>query len=104
MLVYISWIFFRANDVGDAIYILKSHFVFGGEQTLNLFRVPADFVLSFVGIGALLVMDFLEERHQISIKLRLLPRPAKWALLGAFVFMILLFAVWNEADFLYFQF
>jgi len=104
ILVYTSWIFFRANDVGEAIYILKNHFVFDSEQALNLFRIKADFYLSFIGIGVLVAIDFMEEKYKLSTKLSELPRSAKWALLIVFVFTILVFAVWNETDFLYFQF
>jgi alginate O-acetyltransferase complex protein AlgI len=104
VLVYISWIFFRANNVGEALYILKNHFIFNSEQAVNLFRVKADFALSFIGIAVLLVLDFLEERYDISLRLKALPRFPKWALLALFLCVIFLFAVWNETDFLYFQF
>lgn len=104
VLAYIAWIFFRANNVSEAFYILKNHFIFGGNQPANLFNNPADFLLSFVFIGVLLVIDFLEERFELSSSLKLLPRYQKWALLIVFVCVILVFAVWNETDFLYFQF
>ncbi len=104
VLSYIAWIFFRANNVGEAFYILKNHFVFGGDPVVNLFSNPADFVLSFVFIGVLLVIDFLEERFQFSSTLKSLPRYLKWILLVLFVAVLLIFAVWNETDFLYFQF
>ncbi len=104
VLSYIAWIFFRANNVGEAFYILKNHFVFGGDPVVNLFSNPADLVLSFVFIGVLLVIDFLEERYQFSSTLKSLPRYLKWILLVVFVAVLLIFAVWNETDFLYFQF
>ncbi len=104
ILVYTSWIFFRANNIGEAIYILKSHFIFDGDQVLNLFQIKADFYLSFIGIAVLVAIDFMQEKYQISVRMRSLPRITKWALLSVFVFIILVFAVWNETDFLYFQF
>lgn len=104
VLAYVAWIFFRANTVSEAFYILKNHFVFHGGQSVNLFQNPADFFLSFILIAVLLVFDFLEERFEFSFKLKALPRYQKWALLAVFVVAILLFAVWNETDFLYFQF
>lgn len=104
VLAYIAWIFFRANNVSEAFYILKNHFVFSGDQVVNLFANPADFILSFIFIALLLVIDFLEERYQFFAKLKTLPRYLKWILFIAFVSVILIFAVWNETDFLYFQF
>ena len=104
VLAYIAWIFFRANNVSEAFYILKNHFVFNGDQAVNLFKNPADFLLSFIFIAVLLVIDFLEERFEFSRRLKLLPRYQKWVLLLVFVATIIIFAVWNETDFLYFQF
>ncbi len=104
VLAYVAWIFFRANNVSEALYILKNHFVFGGNPTVNLFNNPADFLLSFIFIGVLLVIDFLEERFKFSSGLKKLPRYQKWTLLLVFIVVILVFAVWNETDFLYFQF
>jgi hypothetical protein len=78
--------------------------VFGGDQAVNLFKNPVDFTLSFVFIFILLVIDFLEERFTLSSRLKLLPRYQKWVLLSLILVVILVFAVWNETDFLYFQF
>jgi len=104
VLAYIAWIFFRANNVSEAFYILKNHFVFGGVQAVNLFKNPADFALSFIFIVVLLVIDFMEERFNLSSRLKTLPRYQKWILLVLFVATIIIFASWNETDFLYFQF
>jgi len=104
VLVYFSWIFFRASNFNEAILILKNHFVFDHISDINLYRIPADFYIAFVSILVLLVLDFSEERFSLSLQLRKLPRVAKITLLVLFVSVILLFGVWNEADFLYFQF
>lgn len=104
VLVYVSWIFFRANNLNDAIYILKNHFVFDGNQMINLFRIQTDFAISFVSIVLLILIDFMEEKYNLFIRLNLLPRFYKWALLLVFICIVFIFAVWNETDFLYFQF
>jgi len=103
-LVYISWIFFRANSVGEALIILKNHFIFDGEQTVNLFRNRADLLISFISIAVLITIDFLEEGFNLTARLNKLPKVYKWALLAFFTAIIFVFAVWNETDFLYFQF
>ena len=104
ILVYISWIFFRANNVSEALFILKNHFILGGDQVVNLFHIRADFAISFIAIAVLLLIDFLEERFELSFRLNKLPRIPKWAMLVVFVCVLFVFAVWNETDFLYFQF
>ena len=103
-LVYFSWIFFRANNVGEAIYILKNHFIFNGDQVINLFRIEADFYIAFISIAVLILIDFMEERIHLSARLNQLPKVTKWVLLAVFVCVIFIFAVWEETDFLYFQF
>jgi D-alanyl-lipoteichoic acid acyltransferase DltB (MBOAT superfamily) len=104
ILVYLSWIFFRANNAGDAFSILANHFRFGSDLDINLFRIPADFTISFISIGLLIVIETMEERFNLSSRLLLLPKIYKWALLVLFLCIIFMFGVWNEADFLYFQF
>ena len=102
--IYFSWIFFKANNVGEAVYILKNHFVFNSDRVINLFRIKADFYIAFISILLLVLIDFMEERIQLSARLLNLPLIAKWGLLILFVVLIFTFAVWNETDFLYFQF
>ena len=104
VLVYVSWIFFRANNLSEAILILKNHVVFSGNAQINLFRIPSDFYISFVGIFVLLVLDFGEERFSLWNRVKTLPVPVKVLLLVSFIVAFFLFAAWNEADFLYFQF
>jgi len=104
VLVYFSWIFFRASNLPEAILILKNHFVFEHHTAINLFRIPADFYIAFGSIFVLLLLDFSEERFMISHQIRKLPIYLKWGLLFLFISVIFLFGVWNEADFLYFQF
>ena len=104
VLVYVSWIFFRANNVSEALFILKNHFLFGGDQVVNLFKIRADFAISFIAIGVLILIDFMEERFELSFRLNRLPGVQKWAMLVFFICVLFVFAVWNETDFLYFQF
>jgi D-alanyl-lipoteichoic acid acyltransferase DltB (MBOAT superfamily) len=104
VLVYFSWIFFRASNLPEAILILKNHFVFEHHTAINLFRIPADLYIAFVSIFVLILLDFSEERFMISHQIRRLPMYLKWGLLLLFISVIFLFGVWNEADFLYFQF
>ncbi len=44
VLVYFSWIFFRASDLSEAILILKNHFVFEHHSAINLFQDPCRFL------------------------------------------------------------
>ncbi len=105
VLVYFSWIFFRANNTHDAFYIIGKHFSFSGNPELNLFSFNIDFYIAFISIIALLLIEFFEEYAQLSVNMMIkTPRPAKWALLVVVIFVIFVLGIWDEADFLYFQF
>ncbi len=104
-LVLFAWIFFRANSLGDAMLIIGNIFDFSTYDTnVQLFHFKADFYLSFILIGALMIVEIAQEKYNLIEKLRVTGRSAKW---GIFLFLLLLIFVlgkWDEADFLYFQF
>ncbi|MFW5877626.1 MAG: MBOAT family O-acyltransferase [bacterium] len=105
VLVYFSWIFFRANNTGDALQIIGKTFSFSDGLNLNLFTFNIDFYIAFISIGLLLLIEFFEEYAQLSVRMmKNLPRAAKWALMIVVIFIIFILGVWDEADFLYFQF
>ena len=105
ILVYFAWIFFRANNTHDAFLIIGNTFRFAGNATLNLFNFGVDFYIAFISIGLLLVIEYFEEFAELYGKLKLkVPRPWKWAILAVVIFVVLILGVWDEADFLYFQF
>jgi hypothetical protein len=53
----------------------------------------------------LLLIEYFEEYAQLSVNMMIkTPRPAKWTLLVVVIFVIFVLGIWEEADFLYFQF
>ena len=104
IMVYFAWIFFRANSISDAWLLIGKHFTFHNSEELNLFRISSDFNLSFISIAILILVDFMEEQFRLSQKLLLQPASFKWSLLIMLLGIIFIFGVWDEADFLYFQF
>lgn len=104
-LVYFSWIFFRANNTADALQIIGKTFSFSNGSNLNLFTFNIDFYIAFISVAILIIIEFFEEYAQLSYKMvRFVPRTAKWAILVVVIFVIFVLGVWDEADFLYFQF
>lgn len=105
VLVYFSWIFFRANNTNDALMIIGKTFNFSGNMNLNLFNFGVDFYIAFISIIVLLVVEYFEEFRQLSLNLQVkLSRPVKWALMLLVIFIIFILGEWDESDFLYFQF
>ncbi|MBN2481877.1 MAG: MBOAT family protein [Bacteroidales bacterium] len=104
ILAYISWIFFRANSLGDAGYILGSMLHPDFSVNLNLFEFRVDFYLSFILIALLIFIERLEEKYELYVKIRLLPKSFKWAILTIIILALFILGVWESSDFLYFQF
>jgi D-alanyl-lipoteichoic acid acyltransferase DltB (MBOAT superfamily) len=104
VLVYFAWIFFRANNTHDAFTIIGDMFK-PSIGPVNLFTFSVDFYIAFVSIFLLLVLEYFEEYHQLSERIRQnVSRPLKWAMLAGALIILLVLSVWEESDFLYFQF
>jgi alginate O-acetyltransferase complex protein AlgI len=106
ILVYFSWIFFRANNLADSFTIISNIFdpAFR-EGQLNLFRFPIDMTISLVSISLLIFLEILEERLNLYNKINLIKYSMlKWILLVILVILVILLGIWEEVDFLYFQF
>ncbi|MHC4757393.1 MAG: MBOAT family O-acyltransferase [Planctomycetota bacterium] len=99
-LVCLCWIFFRANTVSDAFYII----------THLLHRFPKVFIEQLTwshgisAIAVLLFVELLQSRGELGPKIQKAPLPVRWALYSAVVFGIILFGVTEGAEFIYFQF
>ena len=100
-----AWVVFRAKTLDHAWYIL-SHFAtnwdfarIGTEQFL-LRQLPA----AFAGVVVLEIGHILQGRISIPDVLRRFPTVPRWALYAGFVMAVLMFGVYREAQFIYFQF
>jgi len=103
-LVLLAWIFFRANDVSDAFYIL-THIPVDLVQTLSLAGLSRyQLLLGVLLIGMLQVVHLGQEHYAIGERLMRLPLPLRWALYLAVLIMIELLGVYGGSQFIYFQF
>ena len=105
VLVFIGWIFFRANNTSDAFLIIKNSFNFSGQSAINLFTFSVDFYIAFIAIGVLLAVEYFEEYKGLYAKMKMnVPRPLKWVILTVIILLVLVLGEWHGTDFLYFQF
>jgi len=109
VLVNIGWIFFRANSLSDALYVLTH--LFAGIS-LNLSKVYiyigigwAELIIMFLAICLMEIIHWLQEK-QIGIINLLSNRPVlmRWSAYLAIIMMILLFGSFSGVNFIYFQF
>lgn len=105
LIVCFAWIFFRANKVSEAFFIVKQIFSFTTYSGLvNLFQFKVDFFFSLLFLSILLVIEIFLEKGTLANRIRSLSKPVKWALLFLVLAVIMVFGKWDEVNFLYFQF
>ncbi|MDX5481507.1 MAG: MBOAT family protein [Hymenobacteraceae bacterium] len=114
VLVCFSWIFFRANSLADALYIIR-HSVSGIGNIRELFALNLDHVL-FMDQGfkvfavSVLAVMLMELVHLIqrngSVSQLIMQRPAwvRWSVYYLAIIAVLLFGQFGHQEFIYFQF
>jgi alginate O-acetyltransferase complex protein AlgI len=118
ILVCFAWVFFRANNLEDAIHLIRNSFIGLGSLILNIMDIayvrgvlrPLDISQTEMAISIILII-FLELVHLLQeiniskIKFKSLPMWARWAAYYVLTLGFLLFGSFNSGqDFIYFQF
>ncbi len=108
-----AWIFFRANDLTDAFYII-THLSFNTGKILNvnylrdgeivLFGIPGEFILSIVLIILLEIVHLLQRKGSIRYMISQKPIWFRWGIYLFFALSIMNLGVIDEIAFIYFQF
>lgn len=115
-LICFSWIFFRANSVGDAFGIIKSivikmpsdiYGLFNNSISLSAITLgqgTTSFVIAVASIIFLIVVHSIQ-RHG-SIRHMLADKPAfiRWSIYYAMILSIFIFGTFTQNQFIYFQF
>lgn len=105
-LVDFAWIFFRANSLRDAGYIVKNMFKFNFanlKAVVTLVGAPSLLLDGFL-ILFLLMVQFIQLRGPIVPRLNEKPTYVRWAGYVTLVSTILLFAVAGSPTFIYMRF
>jgi len=111
-LVSFAWIFFRANTISDAIYIISNLFSgWGRGLTFEAFEkmpfvesLKFELVVSLFAIGILLVVHLIERRENIIDWFSEKPIWLRWSVYYSIILSILLFGNFGSKQFIYFQF
>mgnify|MGYP002630619775 FL=1 len=100
-LVCLSWVFFRAATLPDAVHILRRAFEFDGALMLNQ-QTMAHAVL---GVAALLLVETAMERYPAAVdRFAAAPTAVRWGALYALLLAVILAGVEDSSQFIYFQF
>ena len=113
-LVTFAWIFFRAGSIYDAWYIIthmldSSHAVergidFYGVSAVKVFYTRLEWVYLILGVSALITIEALQRRLDISKLLVQQPIILRWASYFAIVMAIVFCGAFEKVQFIYFQF
>ncbi len=114
ILVAFAWIFFRANSVDSALYISK-HIFTGIPNLLHKLQTHQS-VFEYLGLTkadlmlSVLLIFFLETFHyiqgKVNISLAIMQKPlyVRWTLYFGLLALIVFLGVFEERQFIYFQF
>ncbi len=113
-LVLLAWVFFRANSLSDAFLILGgmpaidfsslAYDLTTGFYRHDLARGWFDLAIAFGAIGLLLSVQVAQRRAGERPMISAQPVWLRWAVYYAAVLAIVLFGVYEHAEFIYFQF
>jgi alginate O-acetyltransferase complex protein AlgI len=104
VLVNIGWIFFRANSITDAFYILTHLF---SNLSFSRFSMGIGRDQLYVAILAIIFMEVIhviQEHGKIRTFLSEKPTMVRWSAYSLMLILIFLFGMFEEQQFIYFQF
>ncbi len=117
-LVSFAWIFFRANTVTDAFYIISNIFTNVGYVLRNITAIGTgqgiissslgldkhDIYISILAILFLLLVEMFQRAQSFREWVNSKPIVMRWSFYYLILFSILLFGIFQQNQFIYFQF
>lgn len=105
-LIALSWIFFRAKSLHDALYIIK-HIImsFGTKLSFSAANITRyQLFICTMLIMVLLLIQLMQRSSALSIQIAKKPVYVRWGIYYVAIAAILLFGVFSTNSFIYFQF
>jgi alginate O-acetyltransferase complex protein AlgI len=111
-MIYVAWVFFRAQTLADAQLILTQLaaapielLYFDAGQWWSSLPAPAyNTTIGFAGIAALLVIEVVQAKRPVLERLALRPTWQRWIVYSAALWVLILFGNFGAEEFLYFAF
>jgi len=113
VLVTIGWVFFRAESLADAFFIISRMFVptFGSEGAAALARLGLSYpALALAGLAAIavLVVEWVASRVDLPARLCRAPLVVRWVAYQSLILAVVVFGQYGPGvtatDFVYFRF
>jgi D-alanyl-lipoteichoic acid acyltransferase DltB (MBOAT superfamily) len=99
-LVTFSWIFFRANSLSDALLVLHNM----TKPFQKELVIERELILSVVFLLFLFFVQLLQTRWSLRDVIAQWPKPARWLIYYAMIFLIIFVGKFDHQEFIYFQF
>jgi alginate O-acetyltransferase complex protein AlgI len=104
IIVVIGNIFFRANSLGDSFYMISHLFSNAGSGFFTLPVGQSIIINDLLLIGLLGIIQFFQKKHNFNKIFLNFPPFLRWATYTVAIIAILLFGVFDDVEFIYFQF
>jgi alginate O-acetyltransferase complex protein AlgI len=100
-LITVAWVFFRANTLNDAMYIVTNFFSdFSAVNVMKIFSSRINIFLIII----LELIHYIQRKEGILVFLNNRPIWQRWGIYYFFVFTILIFGRFDVASFIYAKF
>jgi len=107
-LVMVGWVFFRSNSVANAWYIVRHMYIPARvsffDITYGVGLEQFQTVLAFLLVALLIVVDYVLVYRPKLADTWWQIRPARWAAYVAAAYSLVFFGIWEQLEFIYFQF
>ena len=105
-LILVTWVFFRAESLTDAVTIL-SRIVTAAAELPRLLQVriaSGEILYSLALITVLLLWEVIDERRPVWDRLATSPVYVRWVVYYALLTCLIVLGTWNQLEFVYMQF
>lgn len=111
ILITISWIFFRAETVNQAINYIENIYTlsywFIDEQEFLAYAINnelSNFTLIFIFIIIMLLIEWIHRNEEYPFTLSKMPKIGRWILYNILLMVIVYWGTFEKTEFIYFQF
>lgn len=103
-LVCFAWIFFRANNISDVLYVIKHIATDIPTRGFLVGMSRPEFVMLVLSISVMEIVQFTQRRKDFLALLASQPMWVRWTIYYCLIFAILIFGQFDKKQFIYFQF
>jgi alginate O-acetyltransferase complex protein AlgI len=103
-LVLFGWIFFRANNLFDALYIIKNIFTDTNWHQYAVGLNQTEFIIAVLSILFMECIHMMQRHRRMRQFLNNKPKILRWSVYLILLLSIIMFGVFTKQEFIYFQF